>query len=225
MRKAKDITGQQFNRLTAIRHLGKSKWLCQCECGKQTKVTISDLIKGNIKSCGCLYDERRTLTTINDERAKTLYGTWKQMNKRCRNKDNPRYKDYAGKGIKVCDEWKNSFEAFYQWAIENGYEDIEGERKDRLAIDRINSDGDYCPENCRWITGSENSSRVRPTNEQLEELLKQSSDELVQQYIERKIELNQEIQKEKKAILSFPTRKSTVKLRLSPFCKTKSWCV
>ena len=132
------------------------------------------------------------------------------MKERCYRPKAKCYSIYGGKGIKVCDEWLNSFEAFYNWAINSGFEIIEGEYKDQLQIDRIDSNGDYSPENCRWITESENVSRISKTNAQLEELLKQSTDELVQQYIERKMENNLEIQKEKKAIRGgwFPVRKN-----------------
>ena len=77
-----------------------------------------------------------------------IYSCWCEMKKRCYNKNNKRYNNYGGRGIKVCSEWKDSFESFYRWAMENGYEDS-------LSIDRIDVNGDYCPSNCRWATSVE----------------------------------------------------------------------
>lgn len=90
-------------------------------------------------------------------RMKRLKQTWKNMNYRCYGKHNSKktQRCYQDKGISVCDDWRNSFEAFYDWAVENGYDD-------GLTIDRINPDGDYCPDNCRWITFSENRSHGGP---------------------------------------------------------------
>ena len=179
-----DITGKRFGRLVVICHVKKGYWLCQCDCGKKAVVLSTGLKRGTTKSCGCLYDERRTLTIIDDERARPLYDTWKGMKQRCYNKNKVGYSNYGGKGVKVCDEWRDSFDNFYQWSINNGYKIINGEIKDRLCIDRIDSNGNYCPDNCRWIPMSENSARISGVNEHLEDL----DDEMIQEFLERKKE-------------------------------------
>ena len=101
MGKVKDITGQKFGRLTALYRLhntkGRTKWLCVCECGNLTEVTIYDLISGHIKSCGCLRKPHGQCRS-------RLYCIWENMKSRCYNKDFPRYQDWGGRGIAVCDE-------------------------------------------------------------------------------------------------------------------------
>lgn len=199
----KDLTGQRFGRLVAKKYLKNSNWLCICDCGNEI-ITKADYLKsGNTKSCGCLSEEQKTYSKYKDDiRAKSLYKKWQGMKERCYSPSHDSYIHYGAKGIKVCDEWKDSFENFYKWAIEHGYEEITSSYKDRLAIDRIDSSKDYCPENCRFISISENSSRVSEVNQQLEELNRKSEDEMVQEYIQRKMEHNQEIQAEKKRIRS-----------------------
>ena len=196
-----DLVGQKFNRLKVIEYKGHKQWLCQCDCGNFTIVRTHNLKKGTTKSCGCYAEELKTLANYKDDkRAKTLYQKWLAMKTRCYNPNTQHYKSYGGKGIKVCDEWKDSFENFYKWSIENGYKEIEGSYIDRLAIDRIDSSKNYTPDNCRWISVADNVARISKTNQHLEELNKMSSDELVQDYIQRKMEMNLEIQAEKKEI-------------------------
>lgn len=211
MGKIKNIKGQKFGRLTALEYVGKSKWLCRCDCGNDYIVSTNYLISGHTKSCGCINEEKRSYTKFkNDKRAKSLYKKWDSMHQRCYNPKSNGFENYGGKGIKMCNEWRDSFDNFFKWAIENGYEEIESDYRDRLAIDRIDNTKDYCPENCRFISISENGSRVSEIYQQLHELNKMSSDELVQDYLERKIKLNEEIQKEKKEIRNgwFPVRKN-----------------
>lgn len=196
-----NLLGQKFGRLIPVEYLGNSLWKCKCQCGNEVETKADYLKKGHKKSCGCIEEEKRTLTKFKDDiRSKRLYRIWKGMKDRCYREKDSSYKLYGGKGIKICDEWKDSFENFYIWSINNGYEEIDGEYKDKLSIDRIDSSKDYSPKNCRWIPISENCSRVSKTNQQLKELSKKTDDKLIQEYIERKMEMNQEIMKEKKEL-------------------------
>jgi len=158
MSKRQDLTKIKFTRLQPIKVIGKTKknsliWLCKCDCGKYTKVVADDLRKGSTKSCGCLRRERFLTHNKSDSR---IYHIWSAMKSRCYNKNNLRYNDYGGRGIKVCKEWKDDFMNFYTWTMANGYEE-------NLSIDRINNDGDYEPNNCRWTTIKEQNQHTRRT--------------------------------------------------------------
>ncbi|MEE1303121.1 MAG: hypothetical protein UHD64_10100 [Bacteroidales bacterium] len=157
MSRAINITGQKFGRLTAIKPCGKTNagnvlWLCKCDCGKETTVPTQHLRSGNTKSCGCFNSEvaSRTFTKTGHSNSR-LYRIWRNMKRRCNDKNFKAYKNYGEKGIKICFEWLE-FENFYNWAIFNGY-------RDDLTIDRINVNGDYEPNNCQWITRSENTKK------------------------------------------------------------------
>ena len=144
-----DIVGKKFNKWTVLEKSTKNKryYLCQCECGTTKEVRIDKLIRGESKSCGCIRNHKKTNTRI--------YHIWENMKSRCYNQNNPRYKHYAGRGITICDEWKNDFMSFYKWAMANGY-------SDNLSIDRINNNGNYEPSNCRWtdkVTQANNTTR------------------------------------------------------------------
>lgn len=157
-----DLTGQRFGRLTVIRRCGtaenlKPTWLCQCDCGNKKIVRGSDLKSGKQISCGCRRKEGTHL--IHGKTNERIHRIWANMKTRCTNANIKAYKDYGGRGITVCDEWLNSFESFYKWSIENGY-------SDNLTLDRIDADGNYCPENCRWATMKE-QQRNRTNNRRI----------------------------------------------------------
>lgn len=168
---SKDLTGKKFGRLTVIRRLKPEEvetrqynWLCQCECGNFVKASANKLKTGHTKSCGCLRDEfsigdkTRTHGLRHSTRLYHIYATMKQ---RCNNPNNSQYKNYGGRGIKVCDEWndKNGFKAFYDWAISAGFD--ESKPWQEQTIDRIDVNGNYEPSNCRWVTNLEQQRNKR----------------------------------------------------------------
>ena len=146
--KVNNLIGKRFGKLTVFARAenspsGKAKWFCICECGnlKRKSVLSNDLISGRVKSCGCLYKEsnkgRNTTHGLTHSR---IYNIWIAMRDRCKTDA-----AYIRHKITVCDEWENSFENFYKWAMANGY-------SDELTLDRINTYGNYEPDNCRWAT-------------------------------------------------------------------------
>lgn len=165
MRKTTVTVGQKYNRLTVTERAGNDRsnhalWFCLCDCGKSIIVSSDKLKNGNTKSCGCLKSEK-SAETINKYRSPhkshglsrtRIHNIWKGMKNRCYNKSNHKYKYYGGRGITVCDEWKNNFKAFYEWAMSHGY-------RDDLTIDRIKNDGNYEPSNCQWLTVQENTKK------------------------------------------------------------------
>lgn len=164
MKKVKNLIGQKFNKLSVIQRAKNSKsgnirWLCKCECGKYTIVSSQNLKTGHTKSCGCL-NKNATYITHNKSKTK-LYKIWQGMKKRCFNKNEEHYKYYGERGIIVCDEWKNDFMSFYNWAINNEY-------KDNFTIERIDVNGNYEPSNCKWVTFQEQG--YNKTNSKLYEL-------------------------------------------------------
>ena len=160
MSKPIDLTGQRFGRLTVQELAGRDKggratWRCLCDCGNTSVVIAYSLRGGHTTSCGCLRRERAREKAATHRGSKTrLFNIWEQMKKRCGNPSNSGYKNYGGRGITVCEEWAQSFEAFRDWAHANGY-------RDDLTIDRISNDGNYCPENCHWVTTAEQNSNRR----------------------------------------------------------------
>jgi len=153
-----DLTGQRFGRLTVLRRDHGKFWECRCDCGN-TCIVNRDHLGRDTNSCGCL---RREVTSAMHRRhgeTKTrLHKIWCSMNERCNNPNTDMSYVYFQRGIKVCDEWK-SYEAFRDWALANGYDP--NAKRGVTTIDRIDNDKGYSPDNCRWISQTENRRNRR----------------------------------------------------------------
>jgi len=150
-RNAIPMQGKKFGKLTVLHRDGSNEYskpmfLCRCECGKLCRINGNYLRIGKTKSCGCLTTATHGLSKH------SLWGTWNQIKQRCSNPNTRSYSSYGAKGIRICEEWRNDFEIFFEWCIKNGW-------KHGLTIDRINPEKGYEPNNCRFLSRSENSSR------------------------------------------------------------------
>lgn len=152
--KAIDLTGQRFGKLTVSKKSDKRSgsnrilWECLCDCGETALCTLGNLRNGSSKSCGCTRGQKH------GGKGTRLYSIWNNMKTRCYNPGVKGYRWYGAKGVTISPLWTNDFKAFRAWSLENGYEDD-------LTIDRKDSDKGYTPENCHWITLSENSLKAR----------------------------------------------------------------
>lgn len=155
-----ELIGKKFGKLTILsvfkKAQGKKKIIynyhahCKCDCGKECDISVSDVVNGKRRSCSC--DPSQNIK----DRLHNIYAAMKQ---RCYYVNGKRYKDYGGRGIVICDEWLNSYENFKEWALSHGY-------RDDLTIERIDNNGNYCPENCKFASYQIQSSnqRIRKDN-------------------------------------------------------------
>lgn len=162
--KLKEMLGMRVGKLTVIERVedhyypsGRhdAQYRCRCECGNEVIVLGIHLRSGHTTSCGCYRKETTSKARSAHRMTNTrLYRIWKGMKQRCLNSNHPNYNIYGGRGIRVCQEWADNFQNFMEWAVANGY-------SDNLSLDRIDVNGNYSPDNCRWVTQKEQCNNTR----------------------------------------------------------------
>ncbi len=166
-----DLLGQRFGRLVVTECLGQQEktgrrilWKCKCDCGNEIVARSDCLRRGVTKSCGCysrdVHSEQLKKQAVTHKGSNDrLYRIWSGMRSRCGNETHSSYHNYGARGIMVCEEWEHSYPAFKKWAIENGYD--ENAKRGDCTLDRIDVNGNYCPENCRFISNAEQCNNTR----------------------------------------------------------------
>lgn len=164
MGKSLNLVGKRYGRLVVLEKIGvrkrKTYWKCVCDCGKECEADTSSLNYGMKRSCGCLRRDAASKVKHGDARKgyeySNLYKSWSEMKRRCNNPKDMKFNSYGARGIKVCKEWSEDYSVFKDWALKNGYQK-------GLTIDRVDVNGNYCPENCRWANNKQQSRNKQDT--------------------------------------------------------------
>lgn len=175
-----------------------SRWICRCDCGNETIVTINQLRSGKTQSCGCYQRERsKEAHTKHGGRFDRLHGVWANMKNRCYNSNYNEFENYGGRGISVCEEWME-YPQFKEWALRSGYDEFAS--RGEYTLDRIDVNGNYCPENCRFVNmfvqanNKQNNIRIEYNGEtyslsELSQILNKPYDFLYYRLITKKLSL------------------------------------
>lgn len=170
-KKIEYLKGRKFGKLTFLEWIPYSdrtsvnkNIICKCDCGNTVVTNDFALIHGMTKSCGCYYEEYQRNSHYANTHRKShtrLYKVWSAMQQRCTNPNNASYHNYGGRGIEMCKEWLEDFQAFYDWSMANGYD--ENAPQGQCTIDRIDNDKGYSPDNCRWVPMKKQVNNKRTT--------------------------------------------------------------